>query len=185
MTSQIKEEKTMKLQKLFLTCAVAASMIAPAALAGMPDDIREGTFVELEGNLVGDKLVMAMDIEVTNAVQGDAAVKGMIKSFDPVARTINIAGIDVVTATDALVQDEENLPMDFTGFIVGRRGKAEGTWKDGILTAHRIKLKRIKGDRENEVDLSGMATKVNRKGESFTVNGVEVLLTPTTVVEVQ
>ena len=185
MKSKIKEEKTMKFQKLFLSCAITLSMIAPAAWAVLPDDIREGTFVELEGNVVSDKLVMAMDIEVTNAVQGDAAVKGKIISFDAAARTINISGIDVVAAPDALVQDEENLPMDFSGFIIGRRGKAEGTFNDGVLTANRVKLKRIKEGRENEIDLSGSATKINRKGESFTVLGVEVLITPTTVVEIQ
>ena len=172
-------------RNLFLSCAITFSMIVPAVWAAMPDDIRDGTYVELEGNLVAEKLVMAMDVEVRNAVQGDAVVKGMIKSFDPVKRTINIAGVDVVANDDALIQNDENLPMEFTGFIIGRRGKAEGVWEDGIIKAHRVKLKRFKEGRENEIDLSGTATKVNRKGESFTVLGVEVMMTPTTVVEVQ
>ena len=185
MKSHTIEENTVKFRNLFFSCAIALSMIAPATWAGMPDDIRDGTFLELEGNLVADKLVMAMDVEVRNSVNGDAVVKGMIKSFDPATRTINIAGVDVVAADDALVQNDENLPMDFTGFVIGRRGKAEGTWANGVLTAHRVKLKRFKPGRENEIDLSGSATQVNRKGESFTLLGVEVLMTPTTVVEVQ
>ena len=185
MKSSTYEENAMKIRNLFASFAIALLMIAPAAWAGMPDDIRDGAFIEMEGNLVADKLVMAMDVEVRNAVVGDAVVKGIISEFDPAARTLVIGGVNVVAADDALVQTDENLPMEFSEFIVGRRGKAEGTWDNGIITASRVKLKRIKPGRENEIDLSGTAMNVNRKGESFMLLGIEVLITPTTVVEVQ
>lgn len=175
----------MRIRNLFMSCAIALTVIAPATWAGMPDDIRDGTFVELEGNIVADKLVMAMDVEVRTAATGDAVIKGKIISFDPVARTINIGGVDVTAADDALIQNDENLPMDFADFVIGRRGKAEGTWENGGITASRVKLKRFKPGRENEIDLAGNVSQVNRKGESFMLLGVEVLLTPTTVVEVQ
>ncbi len=175
----------MRIRNLFLSSALALSLLAPAAWAGMPDDIRDGAFIEIEGNILTEKLVMAMDVEVRNAVVGDAVIKGIISKFDPVARTITISGVDVVAAADALVQTADDVPMEFTDFVVGRRGKAEGTWENGIITAHRVKLKRIKPGRENEIDLAGTATNVNRKGDSFMLLGIEVLLTPTTVVEVQ
>lgn len=175
----------MRIRKLLMSCAIALSMITPAAWAGMPDDIRDGAYIEIEGNVISDKLVMAMDVEVRTAVVGDAVVKGIISEFDPTARTIVIGGVNVVAADDALVQTEDNVPMEFSDFVIGRRGKAEGTWANGIITANRVKLKRIKPGRENEIDLAGTAMNVNRKGESFMLLGVEVLMTPTTVVEVE
>ena len=77
--TQEEEEKTMKTRNLLLSCAITFSMIVPAIWAGMPDDIRNGTYLELEGNLVADKLVMAMDIEVRNTVLGDAVVSQILE----------------------------------------------------------------------------------------------------------
>ena len=175
----------MTIRNILLLSALALSLSAPAAWAGMPDDIRDGALIEMEGNVLDKATVMATELEVTTGMAGEDGIKGIIEVVNPSERTVVIAGVTVIAEADALIQDEENMPMEFSGFVIGRRGKAEGKYENGIIMASRVKMKRFKEGRENEIELIGQATKVNRKGESFTLLGKEVLVTPTTVVEVE
>ena len=179
----------MKILKTEIRTLLATSFgvisMATSAFAGMPDDIRVGARVELEGRSLNDVTVMAMEIEGSAATVGDDNIKGVIQAGDQPNRSITISGIEVVANSDASVEDELNEPMDFSDFTAGSRGKAEGKFAGGVFLAHRMKLKKMKEGVETEIDLGGVVTKVDRAGDSFTLLGIEVLTTPRTVVEVE
>lgn len=177
----------MRIRNTSLALALALGLAAGStpALAGMPDDIREGVRVELEGKRIDDRTIMAVEVEVLSTGTGDDEIKGLISEVDHAGRKLVIAGVPVLAAEDAAVENADDVPMSFSEFAVGRRAKAEGTYENGVLRAHRVKFKHMTPGEESEVDVGSRVLKVDRMGGTFSVMGIDVLVTPTTAVEIE
>jgi hypothetical protein len=163
---------------------LALAALGQSALAVLADDLRVGAVVDVEGNPLDAKTVIATEVEVQPAMVPDMQIKGVITEVNHAARTMTISGVKVVANPDAVIEDPADAPMEFSKFAVGRRGKAEGEFKNGVLHANELSLKETKPGKENEVGITGQISSVDRAAETFVVLGLSVMVTPQTMVEV-
>jgi hypothetical protein len=164
--------------------ALALASLSQSALAVLPDDLRVGAFVDIEGKPLDAKTVIAAEVEVQPGMVPEQQVKGVISAVDPAARSLTIAGVKIVANPDALIEDPADAPMEFSRFAVGKRGKAEGEFANGVLKATELSLKEMKPGKENEVGMAGQISSVDRAAETFVLLGINVMVTPQTRVEV-
>jgi hypothetical protein len=153
------------------------------ASAVLPDDLRVGAFVAVEGKPLDVKTVISTEVEVQTGMVAEDEVKGVISEVNAANRTLTIAGVKVVANPDVRIEDSNDLPTEFSKFEVGKRGKAQGRLEAGVLHASRIALKETKPGKENEVEFTGQISSVDRTGETFVVLGISVMVTPQTQVD--
>jgi hypothetical protein len=164
--------------------ALALAALAQSARAVLPDDLRVGAVVDVEGKPIDARTVIATEVEVQPGMLPDPQIKGVISAVDPAARSMTISGVKVVANPEAVIEDPADAPMEFSRFAVGKRGKAEGEFANGVLKADEVSLKDTKPGKENEVGITGQITSVDRAAETFVVLGIRVRVTPQTQVAV-
>lgn len=164
--------------------AFALAALSQSALAVLPDDLRVGAYVDVEGKPLDAKTVIASEVEVQPTVSPEQQIKGVITALDAANHSLTISGVKIVANPDVVIEDAADAPAELSHFAVGKRGKAEGEFANGVLRASEIKMKETKPGKENEVGMSGQISSVDRAAETFVVLGISVMVTPQTKVEV-
>ena len=170
-----------------ITMGWAASVcwIAAPALAVLPDAVRAGIRVEAEGQRLDDTTFTAEEVEVQARITGKDELKGRVVAADAAARTIRVHGVDVRVAKDAQLEDSDGDPIELSSITAGQYVEVEGEYKGGVLHAEEVELGEPDPGEELKVELSGIITSIDRAGSSFKIMGIEVLVTPRTVIEMK
>jgi hypothetical protein len=165
--------------------AACAMWIAAPALAVLPDDVRKGTRVEAEGQRLDDSSFTAEEVEIHARFAGKDEIKGRVTAVDAADRTLRIHGVDVRVAKDAEIQDADGAAIELSSFAVGQYAEIEGVYRGGALHADEVERGEPDPGEELKVELAGIITQVDRAGSSFQIMGIEVLVTPRTVIEMK
>jgi hypothetical protein len=164
---------------------IALIAFATPALASLPDDLREGLRVETEGRRLDDRTISAAEVEVQSRSGGPDEVKGQVTAIDLAKRRITIHGVMVQLNDDAKLEDDDGAALKLSDLSVGEFAEAEGVFRDGLLHGDELERKVPDPGTELEVELIGSITKVDRRGGTFEVLGIDVLVTPRTEIEMK
>ena len=165
----------------FLTCMLA--LVLPVQ-AQIPEALRVGTRVEVEGKRVGAGRVWAEEVEILLQQGIKDVLKGSIQTVDAEAKTLTAAGVKIVASTATLLEGPNREPVPFSAFQPGQRMKAEGAFdQSGHFVAKRLKARKPKPEKADEVALEGRVQQVDPSRKTFMVLGVTVMVTPRTAFE--
>ena len=161
-----------------LTCMLA--FVLPVQ-AQIPDTLRAGTRVEVEGRGVGAGSVRAEEVEIQSQRGGKDTLKGSVRTVDPGAQTLTVAGVKIVASAATLLEGPDREPVPFSEFRPGQRLKAEGVFgQDGHFAAERLSVRKEKSEKADEVALEGPVQQVDPGSKTFMMFGVTVTVTPRT-----
>jgi hypothetical protein len=172
-----------------MTALLATFLGATLATAGAPgaaafEDLQVDQGVDVVGRLVGRFTVRARKIEIQRGMSKKQEITGEIETIDAGARTLRLAGIKVVLSPDAVVEDDDENPVEFPHLKSGQRIKAEGFVGDGaVLRAEEIEVKPAR--EEPEVGLEARVEKIDAARRTLTVMGFTVLVVPTTKISTE
>lgn len=165
---------------------MALLCLAMPVMAQLPDDLREGIRVEAEGQRLDDKTFTAEEVEIQARRAGKDEVAGPITEVDHEKRTLRIHATLVRLGPDTLIENDANDEIiELSEFKEGLYGEAEGMFRNGAIQAEQVKLVNPDAGEELKVELSGIVTSTNAAGSSFSTLGIEVLVTPRTVIEMK
>lgn len=169
--------------------AVGAALAANAQSrrgAAMPgqiptaDDLRVGTYVQVEGKIVAGAL-RAQQIEVYAEPLDEETLDGAVQAVDLDALTLRIADRTVSIDGDTKVRDGDKLPIELFDVKVGQRAKCKGTRdEDGILIARRVRVSEFDPDEEDEVKIKGLIEQADPATRTLSVFGMNVRYGPDT-----
>jgi len=162
---------------------IAGAALAGAAHAQMSDDVAVGVRAEAEGRLSASGVLVATEVEIKRAKSGLDQAQGPIETVDPAARSLRVAGVTVVLDPGATLSGADGQPLELARLAPGRRAKAEGAFRDGVLHARSVEAEEAKPDEADEVEIEGIITHVDRVQSTFQLLGLTVKVAPQTEVE--
>ena len=168
-----------------LGSAILCIVFAGSATAQMPEEIRAGVRIEMEGRIFDANTLLALQLTVLRAPTGSDEVKGIVQAIDHAAKTMTIAGIPVDCSGDCFVAGANGRPLVYEKVQVGERAKAEGKFENDVIVVDYMKVKPMKPGASQDVDVVGRITKVDRPANVFVVNGINVQVTPRTLIELE
>ena len=158
-----------------------AGGVAVPALAALTDDLPAGTRVEVKGRLTGPRAVVAEEIEIDPRPGGDEGLGAAIESVDAEAKALTAAGIKITTSDETVLEGESREPIEFTDLKRGQWVSVDGTLgEDGVLTASEARIKPPKPGKTRQTQLEGRVQEVDAAGNTFTLLGATVTVTPQT-----
>jgi hypothetical protein len=168
---------------LFVGLACVLVFVLPVQ-AQLPDTLQAGTRVEVEGKGAGTGSVRAEEVEIQSQRGGKDTLKGRVRTVEPEARTLTLAGVKIVASDATLLEGPDREPVSFSEFRPGQRLKAEGVFgQDGLFAAERLTVRNERSEKADEVVLEGPVQQVDPGSQSFTVFGVRVMVTPRTALQ--
>ncbi len=163
----------------------ALLLLASAAGADLPGDLRVGTRVEAEGRRIDDQTIAATEIELKAARSGTDEVFGAITAVDVAENSLTVHGVRVRLTEKAALKHEDGTALALADFAVGQFAEAEGVFQHGRLEATEVERKTPKPDEQLMVELGGVVTKVSPGASTFEVLGITVMVNPKTQVELR
>jgi hypothetical protein len=153
---------------------------AGPATAVLPEDLDAGTRVSVDGDRSGPGEVIADEVKLRRAVAGLDEIEGAIESVDAAGHRLVVAGVPVALEPGASLRDASGAPLDLAKVRAGLAADAEGRFENGVLRANALEVQELAADDEEDVEIDGVITEVDRAGSSFRVLGIRVRVTPGT-----
>lgn len=168
-----------------LGLAGSALLLASAAAAELPGDLRVGARVEAEGRRIDDHTIAATEIELKAARSGTDEIFGAITAVAAEANTLTIHGVRIHLAPNAGLRQKDGAPLALADFAVGQFAEAEGTFQNGVLEATEVERKTPEPDELLSVEAGGVVTQVNPAGSTFEMLGITVMVNSKTKMELR
>jgi hypothetical protein len=145
------------------------------------NDLQVGQTVAIEGKSSDARTIQASEIEIQQASHEDK-LKGRIQKIDSGTNDLVVLGTRVLAAQDAQITDRVGGTIPFSslqkGWMVKVKGKLQ---EEGALHASEIKVSREEAPDEAEVE--GRVQSINKAGNTLTVTGLTIRLTPSTQIK--
>ncbi len=144
--------------------SVASRMVLTDAATeyeeGMASDVVVGAYVEVEGRLDAEGVLVATEVEfLTDQVTAAYSLTGAVESVDPAARSLVIMGVTVMVIPTTRMEGTNNAPLDFADIATGQMIEVEGFSSvdaEGALVAAKVEI-----TTDTDYEVTGPATAIS------------------------
>ena len=127
---------------------------------GMASDVVVGAYVEVEGRLDAESVLVATEVEfLTDQVTAAYSLTGAVESVDPAARSLVIMGVTVMVTPTTRMEGANNAPLDFADIATGQMIEVEGFSSvdaEGALVAAKVEI-----TTDTDYEVTGPATAIS------------------------
>ena len=110
---------------------------------------------------------------------------GLITAVEAAQGTLRIRGIAARVEPDARIEDPDGTAIPLSAVSIGDYAKARGAYRNGAIRVASLDLLRPGPGAEWKVELTGSITRIDRGASSFDLMGIEVRVSPRTVIEMK
>jgi hypothetical protein len=163
---------------------------AATALAGGPaasfTDLQVGQMVEVDGRVIGSRLVLADEVEIKKFPR-DAQIQVAIQAIEHDSKTLTMLGVKIVTSDATEVENFDDQPLQFSALRLNQVVEVEGSVaEDGTFSATQVEVvDPAEQVGATEAELEGQIQEIDASASTIVVLGIKVKITPRTDLEAE